>query len=127
VKLKNTTAPNHVAANNEDETAVTSSHHHEERIKYHELDLSSMQDAWNSAQEFKKLENRLDILVCNAGVSMTTLQKLSPDGYDMMFAVNHLGHFAFTLGLLGEYTTSFITITVSDRSQLISNVSLRFD
>lgn len=72
-----------------------------EKIKYHELDLSSMQTAWQSAQAFKKLEQKLDILICNAGVSMTTLQKLSPDGYESMFAVNHLGHFAFTTALLG--------------------------
>lgn len=73
----------------------------DEKIKYHELDLSSMQTAWQSAQAFKKLEQKLDILICNAGVSMTTLQKLSPDGYETMFAVNHLGHFAFVTALLG--------------------------
>jgi NAD(P)-dependent dehydrogenase (short-subunit alcohol dehydrogenase family) len=74
----------------------------DEKIKYHELDLSSMQTAWQSAQAFKKLEQKLDILICNAGVSMTTLQKLSPDGYETMFAVNHLGHFAFVTALLGK-------------------------
>ncbi|QKX57472.1 uncharacterized protein TRUGW13939_04586 [Talaromyces rugulosus] len=72
----------------------------DEKIKHHELDLSSMQTAWQSAQTFKKLEQKLDILICNAGVSMTTLQKLSPDGYEEMFAVNHLGHFAFVTALL---------------------------
>lgn len=73
----------------------------DEKIKYHELDLSSMETAWQSAQAFQKLEQKLDILICNAGVSMTTLQKLSPDGYETMFAVNHLGHFAFVASLLG--------------------------
>lgn len=72
------------------------------RIKYHNLDLGSMQNAWKSAREFARIEKRLDILVCNAGVSMTTMQELSPDGYETMFTVNHLGHFAFTAGLLGE-------------------------
>ncbi|EED12299.1 short chain type dehydrogenase, putative [Talaromyces stipitatus ATCC 10500] len=70
------------------------------KIKYHNLDLGSMQNAWNSAREFARIESQLDILVCNAGVSMTTMQELSPDGFDTMFAVNHLGHFAFTTGLL---------------------------
>ncbi|EEA19087.1 hypothetical protein TMatcc_010369 [Talaromyces marneffei ATCC 18224] len=72
----------------------------ESRIKYHELDLGSMHKAWKSAREFARNEGRLDILVCNAGVSMTTMQQLSPDGFDTMFTVNHLGHFAFTAGLL---------------------------
>lgn len=73
----------------------------ESRIKYHELDLGSMQKAWKSAREFARIEKRLDILVCNAAVSMTTMQELSSDGFDTMFTVNHLGHFAFTAGLLG--------------------------
>ncbi|CRG88291.1 hypothetical protein PISL3812_05320 [Talaromyces islandicus] len=72
----------------------------DEKIKHHDLDLSSMKTAWQSAQAFKKLEQKLDVLICNAGVSMTTLQKLSPDGYETMFAVNHLGHFAFVAALL---------------------------
>ncbi|KAH8694078.1 putative short chain type dehydrogenase [Talaromyces proteolyticus] len=76
------------------------SSNNDEKVKYHELDLSSMQDAWRSAQKFKKIERKLDILICNAGVSMTTLQALSPDGYEQMFAVNHLGHFAFVTCLL---------------------------
>lgn len=76
----------------------------ESRIKYHELDLGSMQKAWKSAREFARIEKRLDILVCNAGVSMTTMQELSPDGFDTMFTVNHLGHFAFTAGLIGIST-----------------------
>jgi NAD(P)-dependent dehydrogenase (short-subunit alcohol dehydrogenase family) len=83
-----------------------------EKIKHHELDLSSMQAAWQSAQAFKRLEQKLDILICNAGVSMTTLQKLSPDGYETMFAVNHLGHFAFVTALLGWFTLSIDCVAV---------------
>lgn len=71
------------------------------RVKYHDLDVGSMQKAWKSARAFARIEKRLDILVCNAGVSMTTMQELSPDGFETMFTVNHLGHFAFTVGLLG--------------------------
>lgn len=83
----------------------------ESRIKYHDLDLGSMQKAWKSAREFARIEKRLDILVCNAGVSMTTMQELSPDGFDTMFTVNHLGHFAFTAGLLGIYLSVFIGVS----------------
>lgn len=93
----------------------------EKSIRFHDLDLGSMQGAWKSALELKKRiaetgtqengrGNRLDILVCNAGVSMTTIRKLSPDGFDTMFAVNHLGHFAFTMGLIGEYHIFFFSL-----------------
>jgi NAD(P)-dependent dehydrogenase (short-subunit alcohol dehydrogenase family) len=83
----------------------------ESRIRYHDLDLGSMQKAWKSAREFARIEKRLDILVCNAGVSMTTMQELSPDGFDTMFTVNHLGHFAFTAGLLGISLSVFIGVS----------------
>jgi len=35
----------------------------------------------------------LRALVCNAGLQFNTGPQLSPDGYELTFAVNHLGHF----------------------------------
>lgn len=70
-------------------------------IEFHPLDLSTIEDARRSAEEFTKLEDRLDIIVANAGVSMLNLSELSPDGYERMFATNHLGHFTFITALLG--------------------------
>ncbi|KAI9651623.1 MAG: hypothetical protein M1829_002587 [Trizodia sp. TS-e1964] len=68
-------------------------------IIFHPLDLSSIKSATHSAREFKKIEARLDILICNAGICMTSTKELSSDGYEKMFATNHLGHFAFVNGL----------------------------
>ncbi|KAL8766452.1 MAG: hypothetical protein Q9209_006746 [Squamulea sp. 1 TL-2023] len=70
-------------------------------IKFHHLDLSTVDGARRSAEEFKKLEGRLDIVVANAGVSMLAQNELSQDGYERMFATNHLGHFVFLTTLLG--------------------------
>lgn len=78
-------------------------------IKFLQLDLSSTKEAMWSAREFLKLENRLDILVANAGVSMLNLSELSQDGYERMFAVNHMGHFTFITTLLG-LTLPFIVV-----------------
>lgn len=47
---------------------------------------------------------RLDIVIANAGVSMMGLDELSEDGYERLFATNHLGHFAFIVGVLGRYS-----------------------
>lgn len=71
-------------------------------IHFHQLDLASIQGARQSAEEFKKLEERLDIVVANAGVSMLNQSELSRDGYERMFATNHLGHFAFLTTILGS-------------------------
>ncbi|KAL8857331.1 MAG: hypothetical protein Q9178_006097 [Gyalolechia marmorata] len=70
-------------------------------IKFHHLDLSTVDGARWSAEEFKKLEDRLDIVVANGGVSMLAQNELSQDGYERMFATNHLGHFVFVTTLLG--------------------------
>jgi NAD(P)-dependent dehydrogenase (short-subunit alcohol dehydrogenase family) len=40
----------------------------------------------------------LDLLINNAGVILPVLQR-TPEGWEMTFATNHLGHFALALGL----------------------------
>jgi len=41
----------------------------------------------------------LHLLINNAGVMAIQELELSPEGYELQFATNHLGHFALTLGL----------------------------
>jgi NAD(P)-dependent dehydrogenase (short-subunit alcohol dehydrogenase family) len=41
----------------------------------------------------------LDILVNNAGVMALPALQLTPEGWELQFATNHLGHFALALGL----------------------------
>ncbi|KAL8711277.1 MAG: hypothetical protein Q9220_004174, partial [cf. Caloplaca sp. 1 TL-2023] len=69
-------------------------------LKFHHLDLSTITGAQRSAAEFRQKEKRLDIVVANGGVSMLNLSELSADGYERMFATNHLGHFVFVNALL---------------------------
>lgn len=72
-------------------------------IKFHQCDLSSIKGAKESAEAFKKIENRIDILVANAGISLAFRDQLSPDGYEKTFATNHLGHMAFIMTLLRTF------------------------
>jgi NAD(P)-dependent dehydrogenase (short-subunit alcohol dehydrogenase family) len=48
----------------------------------------------------------LDLLVNNAGVMALSELELTPEGWEMQFATNHLGHFALALGLHGALAAS---------------------
>jgi NAD(P)-dependent dehydrogenase (short-subunit alcohol dehydrogenase family) len=56
-----------------------------------ECDLSSLASVKKAAEEFNSRSPRLDVLMCNAGISWihpeTTIH-----GYEMIFGTNHLGH-----------------------------------
>ncbi|XP_007245715.3 retinol-DH_like_SDR_c domain-containing protein [Astyanax mexicanus] len=63
------------------------------------LDLASFFSVRQFAHEYISTEDRLDILINNAGVMMCP-HSLTEDGYETQFAVNHLGHFLLTVLLL---------------------------
>jgi NAD(P)-dependent dehydrogenase (short-subunit alcohol dehydrogenase family) len=57
-----------------------------------ELELGSLQSVRDCAAAFLKHSDRLNILICNAGV-MATPQGKTEDGFETQFGTNHLGHF----------------------------------
>lgn len=59
------------------------------------LDLSSLKSIKQFAKDFTKTGNTLHILINNAGIYGTPHWK-SEDGFELQFAVNHLGHFLLT-------------------------------
>jgi NAD(P)-dependent dehydrogenase (short-subunit alcohol dehydrogenase family) len=60
-----------------------------------QLDLSDLSSVRKAASEIESKVKKLDVLINNAGLIMPKRQ-LSKDGYEMTFAVNHLGHFLLT-------------------------------
>ena len=67
-------------------------------------DLSAQVEIHRLVQRFKGKYCRLDVLVNNAGARFLT-RSLSTEGYEMTFALNHLGYFILTNLLLKELLT----------------------
>ncbi|KAK9480338.1 hypothetical protein V1514DRAFT_194593 [Lipomyces japonicus] len=63
------------------------------------VDFSLISDSIAGARKFLNFEDRLDILVANAGIASVPAS-LTAEGWEIMFATNHLGHFAFVTTLL---------------------------
>jgi NAD(P)-dependent dehydrogenase (short-subunit alcohol dehydrogenase family) len=59
------------------------------------VDLSSLAEVRRLADEVQSRSPRLDVLANNAGLQ-TRRREVSPDGHEMVFAVNHLAPFLLT-------------------------------
>jgi NAD(P)-dependent dehydrogenase (short-subunit alcohol dehydrogenase family) len=70
-----------------------------EQVVFRPLDLSSMESVTTWARKHVAAGKPLHILVCNAGVMAPPLQR-TVEGFESQFGINHLAHFAFTVGLL---------------------------
>jgi retinol dehydrogenase-12 len=68
-------------------------------------DLSAQVQVQQLAEEFLRRFARLDVLVNNAG-AIFSRRRLSPDGIEMTFALNHLGYFLLTNLLLDTLKAS---------------------
>lgn len=59
------------------------------------MDLSSLESVRSAAEQFLATNDKLDVLINNAGLMMIPTRTLTKDGFEMQFGVNHLGHFLF--------------------------------
>ncbi len=77
-----------------------------------ELNLSSIGSVRQSIERLTA-GPRLDGLVCNAGIHRVGDVRLTPDGLEEMFAVNHVAHQALVTGLLGHFNPGARIVVVS--------------
>ena len=68
-------------------------------------DLAALTQVSGLTEAVLNAADRLDVLICNAGV-FRHRRELTGDGIEMTFAVNHLAHFALTLGLVNRLRQS---------------------
>ncbi|KAF9243951.1 hypothetical protein DTO013E5_10158 [Penicillium roqueforti] len=59
------------------------------------LDLSSLETVRVAAAQVSEWVASIDVLICSAGIMATSTYQTSMDGFELQFAVNHLGHFLF--------------------------------
>lgn len=71
-----------------------------------ECNLASLRSVRNFAYDFINSENRLDVLICNAGTGTPFGRYLTEDGIEMQFQTNHLGHFLLVQLLLDMMRSS---------------------
>lgn len=63
------------------------------------LDVANLASVRSYAAAFVAHSGHLDLLINNAGVMALPTRRMTPDGFELQFGTNHLGHFALT-GLL---------------------------
>jgi NAD(P)-dependent dehydrogenase (short-subunit alcohol dehydrogenase family) len=89
-------------------------------------DLSSQKEIYKLAEEFIKTHSHLDILVNNAGAVFTS-REVSPDGFEMTFALNHLNYFLLTNLLINQLKKSPAARIVNVSSMAHESGQINFD
>jgi NAD(P)-dependent dehydrogenase (short-subunit alcohol dehydrogenase family) len=86
------------------------------------LDLADPSSAQSFVNEFVDSGMSLDMLINNAAV-MACPQMPTKEGWDLQFAVNHIGHFIITKGLLPTMSSSGSRIvTLSSTGHKLSGI-----
>lgn len=93
-----------------------------------ELDLANLQSVRKFADQVKSSFPEIHLLINNAGVSYPKgVRKLTDDGFEIHFGVNHLGHFLLTLLLLDTLKRSKSPRIIIVSSMLHEKAKLNVD
>lgn len=84
--------------------------HDRGRVSVRQVDVSDLDSVHALVADLLDEGRPVDVLVNNAGV-LGLPRTLSPDGIEMHFATNYLGHFALTLGLMPLLTARVVTVS----------------
>ena len=79
------------------------------QLAYYNADFSSLEDVRRMAEDIRADQERIDVLINNAGIGpgrRGEKRQLSHDGHELRFAVNYLSHFLLTHELMTLLRTS---------------------
>ena len=96
------------------------------RAEFAALDLADLDSVRAFAESFVGQNDRLDLLINNAGVMMCPESKTA-QGYELQFGVNHLSHFALTALLLPLLCTTPNARAVTVSSMAHRSGKMAFD
>ncbi|XP_053564355.1 dehydrogenase/reductase SDR family member 12 [Bombina bombina] len=93
-------------------------------VLVHLLDMSSPKEIWEFAEKFKS-ENKLDVLINNAGC-MVNKRELTEDGIEKNFATNTLGMYILTTALIPalEKAEDARVVNVSSGGMLVQKLDV---
>lgn len=88
-------------------------------------DLSLLSEVTAALEQIRSEVSKIDILVNNAG-SFRTRKKLTPDGIDSVYTVNHLASFLITINLVPLLSRSDapVVLNINSEGHRFSNVRL---
>jgi NAD(P)-dependent dehydrogenase (short-subunit alcohol dehydrogenase family) len=93
--------------------------------RVHLADLSSMSETRRVGEAIAKSEPRIDVLINNAG-AVFSQRRLTPEGLEMTFALNHMAYFVLTAKLRDRLAASAPARIVSTSSMADQGMSLDF-
>ncbi|MEM7411364.1 MAG: SDR family NAD(P)-dependent oxidoreductase [Myxococcota bacterium] len=88
-----------------------------------ELELGSLSNVAEASKRIVASGRAIDRLILNAGVMMCPEGKTT-DGFETQFGTNHLGHFAFTAGVLPALAPNARVVTLSSGAHLYGTCDL---
>ena len=92
----------------------------------HLADLSRLSEMKRVASEIAANEPRIDVLLNNAGGAFSR-RRVTEDGLEMTFALNHMAYFVVTLGLLDRLRAAAPARIVSTASMTYAFAAMNFD
>ncbi len=70
------------------------------KVRFEHLDLADLESVAAFAARLQGCQDRLDLLINNAGVMVPPKRQVTKDGFELQLGTNYLGHFALTAYLM---------------------------